>query len=181
MSRIGKLPIPVPSGVEASISGSVVKVKGPQGVLEQEVDSAFGIDIGDGVINVSRPSEQKAHKAKHGLYRSLINNMVLGVSQGFSKRLEIEGVGYNAKIEGKNKLILNIGFCHTVEIQAPEGVELEAPSNTVIVVKGPDKQKVGQLAAEIRSVRPPEPYKGKGIRYSGEHIRRKAGKAVGGK
>ena len=181
MSRIGKLPIPVPSGVETKVTGSRVEVKGPKGRLEQALDQGFEIEVEGGVITVKRPSDRKDHRAKHGLYRALIQNMVVGVSEGFTKKLRIEGVGYNAKVEGKSKIVLNIGFCHSVVVEAEEGVELETPNPTSIVVTGSDKQKVGQTAANIRRVRPPEPYKGKGIRYIDEHVRRKAGKAVGGK
>jgi large subunit ribosomal protein L6 len=181
MSRIGKQPVVLPSGVEARVEKSTITVKGPKGELKQDFDPAFDVTVAEGRVSVQRPSDEKEHRAKHGLYRALIANMVAGVSAGFSRRLEIEGVGYSARSEGPRKLSLNIGFCHPVVIEPPEGVEVETPSATVIIVKGTDKQKVGQLAAEIRGVRPPEPYKGKGIRYAGEHVRRKAGKAVGGK
>jgi large subunit ribosomal protein L6 len=167
--------------VETKLAGTTLEVKGPKGRLEQAIDPDFDVKVEDGSITVSRPTDQKHHRARHGLYRALINNMVAGVSEGFSRKLEIEGTGYNAKADGKSRLVLNIGFCHPVTVNAEEGVEVETPTNTTIVVSGPDKQKVGQTAANIRRVRPPEPYKGKGIRYAGEYVRRKAGKAVGGK
>jgi len=180
MSRVGTQPIPVPSGVEVTIANGVVKVKGAKGLLEQSYDPAFKIDLADGQITVERPTDQKQHRACHGLYRSLINNMVVGVSKGFLKVLEIEGVGYSAKAAGQ-KLTLNVGFNAPVEMQAPEGVAVTTPKNNVIEISGSDKQRVGQFAAVVRKVRPPEPYKGKGIRYRGEYVRRKAGKAIGGK
>ena len=179
MSRIGKQPIPLPSGVDAVFKDSMVSVKGPKGELQQDLAPGFDIKIESGEIQVVRPSDQKRDRAKHGLYRSLVSNMVEGVSKGFETTLEIEGVGYNAKVQGSSNLTLNIGFCHPVEMTAPEGVSLTAPNNTTIVVSGADKQKVGQFSANIRRVRPPEPYKGKGIRYKGEYIRRKQGKAAG--
>jgi len=180
MSRVGKQPIPLPSGVSASVTTNVIKVKGPKGELEQSFDPDFTVETGDGSVTISRPSDQKRHKAFHGLYRSLINNMVIGVSTGFQKVLEIEGVGYTCK-GGGQKLTLNVGFNAPVEMEAPKGVDVATPKNTVIEISGYDKQKVGQFAAEVRRVRPPEPYKGKGIRYKDEYVRRKAGKAIGGK
>ena len=181
MSRIGSLPIKLPKGVETKVSGTTVEIKGPKGRLEQTVERDFKIEVSDSVLRISRPTDLKHHRSRHGLYRALLNNMVKGVAEGFSKTLEIEGTGYNAKVEGKSKLVLNIGFCHPVTIEAEEGVELKTPKPTTVIISGPDKQKVGQTAANIRRVRPPEPYKGKGIRYSDERVRRKAGKAVGGK
>ena len=180
MSRIGNQPITVPSGVTATVTGHAIKVKGPKGELEQAFDPDIKVEVGDGAITVTRSTDQRHHRAFHGLYRSLINNMVTGVSKGFAKVLEIEGVGYTAKAAGA-KLTLNVGFNAPVEMEAPKGVDVATPKNTVIELSGFDKQKVGQSAAEIRRVRPPEPYKGKGIRYQGEHVRRKAGKAIGGK
>ena len=181
MSRIGKQPISLPSGVTVNVAGGVVSVKGSKGELKQSFDSnRIAIKVDDGTVNIERLGETKPHRAMHGLYRALVANMVEGVTNGFKRELEINGVGYTAKAAGK-KLTLQIGFCHPVEFQMPEGLVCETPSNTVIVLKGPDKQVVGQMAANIRRVRPPEPYKGKGIRYQGEYIRRKAGKSVAGK
>lgn len=177
MSRVGRLPIPVPNGIEVRINGEQVSVKGPKGELERSFDPDMQVSVGDGMISVSRPTDEAKHRALHGLTRSLLANMVQGVSQGYEKRLEIHGVGYRAKQKGKN-LVLTVGFSHPVEVEPPQGVELSLDSPTAITVKGIDKEKVGQTAAEIRKVRPPEPYKGKGIRYVGEHVRRKAGKAT---
>jgi large subunit ribosomal protein L6 len=177
MSRIGKLPIPVPNGVTVTISNdNLVTVKGPKGTLSQQVGKEFKISQEDGHLTISRPSDSKPHKSKHGLYRSLIHNMVVGVTEGFEKTLEIIGTGYRAQAEGK-KLIINAGYSHPVEFTAPDGIAFETPTATTVVVKGIDKQVVGNLAADIRAVREPEPYLGKGIRYKGEHVRRKEGKA----
>ena len=181
MSRVGKSPITLPKGVTLSRSGEKVIVKGPKGQLDQDVPVTFEIEEKSGAVHVKRPDDSKDSRARHGLYRALLANMVTGVTDGFGRTLEIEGVGYNAKAEGKNKIVLQVGFSHPVPMTAPEGVEVETPKPTIIVIKGADKQKVGQFAANIRRVRPPEPYKGKGIRYAGEFVRRKAGKAVGGK
>jgi large subunit ribosomal protein L6 len=181
MSRIGKKPVPLPSGVAVDVKDGIVKVKGPKGELSQHVDRAFAVKVEDGRLEVARPSDQKHHRSLHGLYRALLNNMVVGVTEGFTRTLEIEGVGYGAKLEGSNKLILNIGFNAPVVMEAPAGVTVACPKPTIISITGSDKQVVGQFAANVRRVRPPEPYKGKGIRYQGEHIRRKAGKAIGGK
>lgn len=180
MSRIGKQPIPLPDGVTAAISGDVISVKGKNGELSQAYDSmAVTVEVNDGAVTLTNNNERvKAFRAKHGLYRSLISNMVIGCSTGFKRELEINGVGYQAKV-ANNKLTLAIGFCHPVEMDMPKGVTIEAPSTTRLVISGPDKQAVGQVAANIRRVRPPEPYKGKGIKYSDEVIQRKAGKAVG--
>ncbi len=177
MSRIGRLPVPVPDGVQVEIDGSHVRVKGPKGELAHTFPAAMKITYvpEEKVIKVERPSDERQHRAWHGMTRALINNMVIGVSQGFEKVLEIQGVGYRAELKGRN-LVLHVGYSHPVEIEAPEGIEFVVEGNTRIRVKGYDKQKVGQVAAEIRKVRPPEPYKGKGIRYAGEQIRRKAGK-----
>ncbi len=177
MSRIGNAPITVPSGVEVSVSGSDVTVKGPKGTLEHSLPEAISLSVEDGEISVSRANEQRQTKALHGLNRSLINNMVIGVSQGFRKDLEIIGVGYRAAAKGKDKLELALGFSHPVSVEAPEGIEFDVPEPTKIGVIGIDKQVVGQVAAEIRSYRKPEPYKGKGVRYVGERVIRKAGKA----
>jgi len=177
VSRIGRLPVEVPSGVEVDIKGSHVRVKGPKGELEHTFPPVIDITFEDGTITVTRKSDEKFHRSMHGTARSVINNMVVGVSEGFEKELEIQGVGYRAELEGKN-LVINVGFSHPVTIEPPEGVTFEVDNrNREIKVTGHDKQAVGQIAAVIRRVRPPEPYKGKGIRYKGEYVRRKAGKA----
>ncbi|SDZ31426.1 large subunit ribosomal protein L6 [Proteiniborus ethanoligenes] len=176
MSRIGLKPITIPSGVEVKIdSNNYVVVKGAKGTLEQQLDKEIKINIEENVINLSRPTEQKRHKSLHGLTRSLLANMIEGVTNGYSKGLEIIGTGYRAQKQG-NKLVLNLGFSHPVEMEDPEGIEVEVPANTKIIVKGIDKQKVGNYAAVIRDLRRPEPYKGKGVRYEGENVRRKEGK-----
>lgn len=176
MSRVGKMPIPISPGVEVTIDGSRVKVKGPKGELEREFSPRMKIIKEEGLLRVERPTDSKQDKSLHGLTRALLANMVEGVSQGFQKVLDIVGVGYRADVKGK-VLHLQLGFSHPVEYPIPEGVEIECPIATRIVVQGIDKEKVGQVAAEIRAFRPPEPYKGKGIRYEGEEVRRKAGKA----
>lgn len=178
MSRIGKQPIPVPPGVEVQIDGNTVKVKGPKGQLEKEMHRDMIIKYEDGKLLVERPSDNKLHRSLHGLTRTLLNNMVLGVTNGFQKNLELVGVGYRASKQG-NKLVLAVGYSHPVEIEPEPGLEIEVPAPTKISVKGIDKEKVGALAAVIRAVREPEPYKGKGIKYEGEIIRRKVGKAGG--
>jgi large subunit ribosomal protein L6 len=175
MSRIGKLPIPVPTGVDVFIEPTVVRVKGPKGELEQAVSRDMQVEQEDGTIVVKRPTDRGDHRALHGLTRSLIANMIQGVTEGFEKRLEIQGVGYRARLQGK-ALELNVGYSHPVSVTAPEGIEFEVPTPTQVVVRGIDKQLVGEIAARIRRSRPPEPYKGKGIRYVGEHVRRKVGK-----
>lgn len=175
MSRIGLKPIPVPAGVEVSIDGREVRVKGPKGQVSNRIPSRIQATVEDGQVVVKRPTEQTRDKALHGLARTLVANMVEGVTEGFSRRLEIVGVGYRAEGSGR-KLKLALGFSHPVEFEAPEGIEITTPQPTVIVVQGPDKQVVGQVAAEIRAYRKAEPYKGKGIRYEGEQVRRKAGK-----
>ena len=177
MSRVGRLPIPVPDGIEVRINGAEVSIKGPKGELERSFDPDMQVSLADGLISVSRPTDEARHRSLHGLTRTLIANMVEGVSQGYEKQLEIHGVGYRAKKKGKT-LVLTVGFSHPVEVEPPQGVEFSLDSPTAIKVEGIDKEKVGQMAAEIRKVRPPEPYKGKGIRYVGEHVRRKAGKAT---
>ena len=177
MSRIGKQPIEVPKGVDVTVSGQNVKVKGAKGQLTLDAHADITVTLDDGVISVVRPSDEPEHRALHGLTRSLIANMVEGVVDGFSKTLEIQGVGYKAEKKAQG-ILLTLGYSHTIDYQAPAGVELDTPSPTTIVVAGIDKQKVGQAAAEIRAFRPPEPYKGKGIRYQGEHVRRKAGKTA---
>lgn len=175
MSRIGKKPIEIPSGVTVTAKNNVVTVKGPKGELTRTFSSDMGIHIEDNTVTVTRPSEAKEHRALHGTTRSLISNMVEGVSKGFEKSLELVGVGYRAQKQGK-KLVLNVGYSHPVEFEPAEGIEIEVPSNTKITIKGYSKESVGALASDIRAVRPPEPYKGKGIRYEGEYVRRKEGK-----
>ncbi len=175
MSRIGRSPIELPAGVSVSISPGRVMVNGPLGELAQEVPSRMTIEQSDGTITVTRPTDRGQDRALHGLTRSLVANMVEGVTKGFEKRLEIQGVGYRASMRG-TALELNVGFSHPVVKDAPDGVTYEVPTQTEIIVKGIDKQQVGQIAAEVRKVRPPEPYKGKGIRYQGEYVRRKVGK-----
>ena len=177
MSRIGLMPVIIPDGVDIKIKGSNVKVKGPKGELEHTFPAAMEIKLENGEVNVSRPTDEPTHRALHGMSRALINNMVVGVSSGFSKVLEVNGVGYRAVLEGKD-LVLNVGYSHPVKVEPPEGIEFEVDERTrQITVKGYDKQVVGHVAADIRKVRPPEPYKGKGIKYLDERIRRKAGKA----
>lgn len=178
MSRIGKMPVAIPDGVDVSLDGNTVSVEGPRGKLSLDVHPNLGVEVEEGEVRLTRPSDEARHKALHGLMRSLVSNMMEGVTEGYSRTLEIVGVGYRADRKGKG-LTLNVGFSHPVQYTPPEGIELEVPNQTTVVVKGPDKQKVGQTAAEIRGFRPPEPYKGKGIRYQGEHIRRKAGKTAG--
>jgi large subunit ribosomal protein L6 len=178
MSRIGRQPIKISQGVEVTLNGQAVRVKGPKGELFLDVHPDITVTMDDGVLTVTRPSDEPQHRALHGLTRMLVANMVEGVVTGFSKTLEIQGVGYRAMRRGSG-IELHVGFSHTIEYPAPEGVSLDLPDQTTIVVTGLDKQKVGQAAAEIRSFRPPEPYKGKGIRYRGEHVRRKAGKTAG--
>ena len=180
MSRVGKQSIPIPEKVEVRVEGSRVHVKGPRGELTRDFDPDMEIAREDGELWVRRPTDQARHRALHGLTRSLLANMVVGVTEGYERALEIHGVGYRAEKRGTT-LVLNVGYSHSVEIEAPEGIQLDLESPTQIVVRGTDKQLVGQVAADIRQVRPPEPYKGKGIRYRGEQVRRKAGKAtVGG-
>ena len=177
MSRIGKLPITVPAGVTVTVDGNnLVTVKGPKGTLSQQVNPVITVKQEGNVLTLERPSDAKPHKAMHGLYRALIHNMVVGVTDGFTKTLEMVGTGYRASAEG-NKLTINIGFSHPVILEAPEGITYETPNQTTILVKGANKQQVGSLAADIRAIRKPEPYLGKGIKYHDEHIRRKEGKA----
>lgn len=179
MSRVGKNPIPIPSGVQAELEANLIKLKGPKGELEWQFHPEMIIEIAGEEILVKRPSESKIHKSLHGLTRTLVANMVDGVSNGFVKNLEIEGVEYRAELKGKS-LVLTLGFSHPVRYEPAEGITIEVPEPKKIKISGIDKQKVGQTAAEIRSFRPPEPYKGKGIRYEGEQIQRKAGKAAVG-
>jgi large subunit ribosomal protein L6 len=178
MSRIGKMPVEVPNGVNVALEGRTFSAKGPKGTLSLEIHPEIEVKVEEATVKVHRPSDQPHHKALHGLVRSLVANMVTGVNEGFSKTLEIIGVGYRADPSGAGIKIL-VGYSHPIDYPAPEGVTLECPNQTTIVVSGADKQKVGQAAAEIRSFRPPEPYKGKGIRYQGEQVRRKAGKTAG--
>jgi large subunit ribosomal protein L6 len=175
MSRIGKQPIPLPTGVEVSIDPDVVRVSGPRGSLEERKPRDITVEKADGEVIVKRPTDRGEHRALHGLTRSLIFNMVVGVTEGFQKRLEIQGVGYRAALRGKD-IELQVGYSHNVSIPAPDGIEFEVPVPTQIVVKGNSKQAVGEIAARIRKVRPPEPYKGKGIRYADEYVARKVGK-----
>jgi large subunit ribosomal protein L6 len=175
MSRIGKQPIAVPDGVEITIEPDVVKVKGPKGELQERVSREIGVAQEDGEIVVTRSTDRGEHRALHGLTRSLIANMVEGVTSGFEKRLEIQGVGYRAQLQG-SKIVLALGYSHPVEVNAPNGIEFEVPQPTRITVRGISKQVVGEVAANIRKQRPPEPYKGKGIRYEGEYVARKVGK-----
>src|SRR5687767_13922428 len=175
MSRIGRQPIPVPDGVTVQVEPELVRVKGPKGELSERVGRDLGVEQQNGEIVVTRPSDRGEHRALHGLTRSLIANMVQGVTEGFEKRLEIQGVGYRAQLKGRN-LELALGYSHPVSIEAPAGIEFEVPQPTEVVIRGIDKQLVGEMAARIRKARPPEPYKGKGVRYAGEHVARKVGK-----
>ena len=175
MSRIGRKPIAVPAGVEVKIDGHTVTVKGPKGTLTRTLNEEMTITMEGNEILVTRPNDEIKERSLHGLTRTLIHNMIVGVTEGFEKKLEIQGVGYHGQMQGKN-LNLTLGFSHPVIVEPPEGITISTPSSVVIVVSGADKEKVGMVAAEIRSWREPEPYKGKGIRYSGEHVRRKAGK-----
>ncbi len=178
MSRVGKQPIPIPTGVEVTISGGHVAVKGPNGELHHDAPPSIAITRdGDDVV-VTRPDDERANRALHGLTRSLVANMIIGVSEGFTRELEIVGVGYRVLAQGKERIELQVGFSHAVHIDAPAGITFEVPVPTRIVVKGCDKQAVGQAAADIRKIRKPEPYKGKGIRYADERVLRKAGKSV---
>jgi len=175
MSRIGKKPVTVPQGVTLDLKGSEVAVKGPKGELRRQLHPEMQLALANGIFTVTRPSEEQKHKALHGLTRTLVQNMIDGVSKGFSKTLEIQGVGYKAEAKpyGVN---LVVGFSHPVKYQAPKGIKISVENNTTVKIEGADKEKVGQVAAELRAVRPPEPYKGKGVRYQGEQVRRKAGK-----
>lgn len=180
MSRIGKLPVSIPTGVEVKLEGNDLSVKGPKGTLKRTLHKDMLIKLEDGNITVTRPSDEKNHKALHGLTRTLIANMVEGVTKGYEKALELVGVGYRAAKQG-NKLVLTVGYSHPVEIEPEQGVEIEVPAPTKVIVRGANKEKVGMLAANIRAVREPEPYKGKGIKYADERIRRKVGKTGGKK
>ncbi|MGL4227093.1 MAG: 50S ribosomal protein L6 [Tannerellaceae bacterium] len=182
MSRIGKLPIQIPAGVTVTLNENVVTVKGPKGELSQEINPDITVSIEDGVVTLTRPSDEKTHRALHGLYRALINNMVVGVSQGYRKELELVGVGYRASNNGQI-LELSLGFSHNIYVQLPSEIKLETKSernkNPLIILESADKQLIGQVCAKIRSFRKPEPYKGKGIRFVGEEVRRKSGKSAG--
>jgi large subunit ribosomal protein L6 len=175
VSRIGKRPIPVPSGVKVELNGSAVRVEGPKGVLTRTLSSEIQVALQGAEVVVTRPSDAPKHRALHGLTRTLVANMVQGVSTGFEKRLELVGVGYRAAKQGE-KLVLTVGYSHPVEINPPEGITIQVPANNAILVQGADREQVGEVAAQIRRVRPPEPYQGKGIRYQGEFVRRKVGK-----
>jgi large subunit ribosomal protein L6 len=176
MSRIGKTPIPVPSGVDVSIVDRHITVKGPKGTLERDIPGVITVRQDGDTLVVERPDDERDNRAQHGLTRSLVNNMVVGVTEGFTKELEIVGVGYRATAQGSTAIELALGFSHPVRVEAPAGIEFEVPGPTRIAVKGIDKEAVGQVAANIRKIRKPEPYKGKGVRYVGEHVQRKAGK-----
>jgi large subunit ribosomal protein L6 len=176
MSRIGKMPVTLPKGVDVAVDGSNVTVKGSKGTLTREFNERIGFEMGDGQLTVTRPDDTRESRALHGLSRALLNNMVVGVADGFTKSLEIQGVGYRVSMKGSD-LELLVGYSHPVVVEAPDGITFEVPEPTRINVTGIDKEQVGQVAAAIRKIRPPEPYKGKGIRYAGEQVRRKAGKA----
>ncbi len=177
MSRIGKAPITVPAGVDVTLDGRNISVKGPKGTLERVIPGTITITQDGDTLVCDRPNDENKTKAMHGLTRSLVNNMVIGVTDGFTKNLEIVGVGYRAEAQGPGALRLNLGFSHSVDVKAPEGITFEVPAQTQVIVSGIDKEVVGQVAANIRSIRKPEPYKGKGVRYAGERVVRKAGKA----
>jgi len=177
MSRIGKLPVPVPSGVDVTIEGPLVTVKGPKGSLSHTVAAPITVEKGDGVLDVKRPDDERESKALHGLTRTLVNNMVVGVTEGYEKKLEIVGVGYRVLSKGPTQLEFQLGYSHPITFNAPDGITFTVEGPTKLGVQGIDKQLVGEVAANIRKLRKPEPYKGKGVRYAGEHIRRKVGKA----
>ncbi len=176
MSRIGLKPITIPAGVDVNVNGTTVTVKGPNGTLSMDAHPNMTVSIEGSEVIVSRPNDDKENRSLHGLTRTLIHNMVVGVTEGFKKNLEVNGVGYRVQMQG-NKLVMNLGFSHQVTMEAPQGIKVECPSANAIVISGADKQMVGQFAAQVREKRPPEPYKGKGIKYAEEHIRRKEGKA----
>ena len=178
MSRIGRMPISLPDGVKVDIQGNRVSVSGPKGSLDRDFHPDMEIVLEDELLQVRRPTDQRHHKALHGLTRALLNNMVIGVNQGFQKQLEVQGVGYRVDLQGDGSLMFQLGFSHPVRVAPPDGIDFEVDARTkVITVSGPDKELVGQVTADIRAWRPPEPYRGKGIRYLGEYVRRKAGKA----
>ncbi len=176
MSRIGRKPIAIPAGVEVKVDGNVVTVKGPKGTLSETLNSRISVKVEGSEVLVTRPTDDKEDRSLHGLSRTLVYNMVVGVTEGYKKELEINGVGYRAQKQGKD-LVLNLGYSHQVIMPEIDGITIDVPNNNSIIISGPDKQKVGQFAAEVREKRPPEPYKGKGIKYVGEYIRRKEGKA----
>ena len=178
MSRIGKLPVILPAGASITVAGSVITVKGPKGELQRTFHQAIGFAVDGSTVTVSRPSDEPLHKSLHGLSRTLLANMVEGVTKGYSRALEISGVGYKAEVKPYG-LLMSLGYSHTIEVKAPVGIKLTAPVPTQVIVEGADKETVGRVASEIRSLRKPEPYKGKGVKYAGEVIRRKAGKAGG--
>jgi large subunit ribosomal protein L6 len=178
MSRVGRSPIEVPSGVNVALEADLVTVTGPQGTLNRRLPEGISVHQDGSVLTVERPDDERQHRALHGLTRSLVANMVTGVTQGFSKELEIVGVGYRANAKGPDELELSLGFSHPVNVRAPEGITFEVPVPTRVIVRGIDKERVGQVAADIRKIRKPEPYKGKGVRYAGERVLRKAGKAA---
>ena len=178
MSRIGKEPVTIPDGVEVRVEDGVVTVQGPNATLTQPIPGSISVTVDEGQVVVTRPDDERESRAKHGLVRALVANMVTGASEGFQRNLEIVGVGYRAEAKGSDKLVVQVGYSHPVEVDAPEGVTFTVPSPTRIEVRGADKQIVGQVAADIRAIRKPEPYKGKGIRYEGEQVRRKSGKAA---
>ncbi len=180
MSRIGRMPITVPAGVTVDIRGSSITVKGPKGTLSRDLHPDMQVKLDGNIVTVSRPSDEKNHRSLHGLTRTLVNNMIIGVTEGFKRNLEVNGVGYRAQKQGK-QLVMNLGFSHQVIMDEVPGITIEVPAPNKIVISGPDKQQVGQFAAEVREKRPPEPYKGKGIKYAEEYIRRKEGKAGGKK
>jgi len=177
MSRVGKKPVPVPSDVKASLADNVVTIQGPKGKLEYKVDSRFKVEIKDNKISIGRPSDDRIDMARHGLIRSLLQNNIIGVTKGYSKELEIRGVGFKAAVQGK-KLLLNLGYSHQIDFSIPDGITIQAPKPTQVIISGIDKAKVGEVSAEIREFYLPEPYKGKGIRYLNEYVRHKAGKTV---
>ena len=178
MSRIGRKPIAIPAGVEVTVDNGLVTVKGPKGTLSQKINPIISVEVNGAEINVSRPNDEKESRSLHGLSRTLINNMVIGVTEGYKKELEVNGVGYRVQKQG-DTLVMNLGYSHQVFVKEIPGITIEAPGPNQIIISGADKQLVGQFAAEVREKRPPEPYKGKGIKYSTEHIRRKEGKAGG--
>ena len=179
MSRIGNRPVAVPKGVTVNVSGNTVSAKGPKGELTLAVHPELKVKVEDGQVIVERPSDSSRHKALHGLSRTLVANMLVGITKGFSKSLEIVGVGYKAEKKGSEQIRLSLGFSHAIDYKPPKGITVDVPNPTTLTVQGADKQTVGQVAADLRSFRPPEPYKGKGIRYQGEQVRRKAGKTAG--
>ena len=180
MSRIGRKPIAIPAGVEVKVDNGLVTVKGPKGTLSQKINPIISVEVNGAEVNVTRPNDEKEARSLHGLSRTLINNMVIGVTEGYKKELEVNGVGYRVQKQG-DTLVMNLGYSHQVFVKEIPGITIEAPGPNQIIISGPDKQLVGQFAAEVREKRPPEPYKGKGIKYATEHIRRKEGKAGGKK